>query len=128
MYRHAGIRPGFAGRIRLSDMRSSRQAPTQKRCNVQSRGLTRAVAVCLFLALLPQMARAERVALVGAKIYIDPSTPPIENGVVVVDGRMITAVGPKGRTKIPGGVRVIDCVGATITAGFWNSHVHFTDG
>jgi len=24
------------------------------------------------------------------------------------------------------GARIIDCSGGTVTAGFWNSHVHFT--
>ena len=27
---------------------------------------------------------------------------------------------------MPAGARVLDCAGATVTAGFWNSHVHFT--
>src|SRR5213080_65406 len=27
---------------------------------------------------------------------------------------------------VPAGASVIDCAGGTVTAGFWNSHVHFT--
>ena len=29
--------------------------------------------------------------------------------------------------QIPSDARVIDCTGKTIVAGFWNSHVHFTE-
>src|SRR5439155_20648032 len=28
--------------------------------------------------------------------------------------------------RVPPGARIIDCSGGTVTAGFWNSHVHFT--
>jgi imidazolonepropionase-like amidohydrolase len=39
-------------------------------------------------------------------------------------------VGPSAKVKVPRFVRavtVIDCKGMVITAGFWNSHVHFTE-
>src|SRR5581483_10549262 len=31
----------------------------------------------------------------------------------------------RAAVKIPSGARTIDCAGLTITAGLWNSHVHF---
>ena len=83
--------------------------------------------VCVFVGLAPQTGGAETVALVGAKVYVDPDRPPISDGVVLIDGNVITTAGPKDQTKIPGRARVINCAGATITAGFWNSHVHFSD-
>src|SRR5262249_40539369 len=87
--------------------------------------LRRVFALCVFLGLSRQISRAETVALVGAKIYVDPDRTPISNGVVLVDGALITAVGPQDQTKIPERTRIIDCAGATISAGFWNSHLHF---
>jgi imidazolonepropionase-like amidohydrolase len=44
---------------------------------------------------------------------------------VLVCGGRIAAVGNRAAVQIPGDVETIDCSGLTITAGFWNSHVHF---
>ncbi|MDQ3280243.1 MAG: amidohydrolase family protein [Acidobacteriota bacterium] len=63
------------------------------------------------------------LALTGATIYVDPAAEPIREGVVLIDGEMIAAVGTA--IEIPAGAQTIDCTGRTITAGFWNSHVHF---
>src|SRR5262245_33276650 len=66
-------------------------------------------------------------ALTGARIYPSPSEAAIENGIVLVRDGKIAAVGNSGKIRLPAGVRTIDCSGLTIVAGFWNSHVHFTD-
>ena len=69
------------------------------------------------------------LALTGAKIYPSPSEPAIDNGTVVVHDGQILAVGPASTIKIPRTATVMNCQGLTITAGFWNSHVHvFTPG
>ncbi len=64
------------------------------------------------------------LALVGAKIYLSPTQPPVENGSVLIRDGHILAVGPSGKIKIPRGATVLDCKGLIVTAGFWNSHVH----
>ena len=47
----------------------------------------------------------------------------------VTSNGVITAIGRRSEVSIPGEARsVIDCTGKTIVAGFWNSHVHFTEG
>jgi len=46
---------------------------------------------------------------------------------VVVEGTQIAAVGTSQEIEAPTGARVIDCPGTTLTAGFWNSHVHLTE-
>jgi imidazolonepropionase-like amidohydrolase len=67
---------------------------------------------------------ASDLALVGAQIYLSPTEPPIARGSILIhDGRIIT-VGSSNTVKIPPGTPIIDCVGLTVTAGFWNSHVH----
>jgi imidazolonepropionase-like amidohydrolase len=58
---------------------------------------------------------------VGGTIYVDPFAEPIRNGVVLIEGDTIAAVG----ADVPASANLIDCSGLTITAGFWNSHVHF---
>jgi len=68
-----------------------------------------------------------RLALVGGTIYPEPSQPPITNGVVLIENEKIIEVGEKRKLQIPADVQTIDCTGRTSVAGFWNSHVHFTD-
>ncbi|ABF42492.1 Pro-Hyp dipeptidase [Candidatus Koribacter versatilis Ellin345] len=64
------------------------------------------------------------LALVHAKIYRSPTQPAITDGVILVRGSRIVAVGPGARVKVPIHANVIDCQGRAVTAGFWNSHVH----
>lgn len=76
------------------------------------------------LGLLATNAFAADLALVGAKIYPSPTSPAIEDGVVVVRDGKIAAVGARAKVKVPAGAQVQDLKGAVVTAGFWNSHVH----
>ena len=68
-----------------------------------------------------------QLALVGGTIYSSPTEEPIRNGVILIDGDKIIAVGRRSSVRMPRGINVIDCTGLTITAGFWNSHVHFLE-
>jgi imidazolonepropionase-like amidohydrolase len=65
------------------------------------------------------------VALVGATIYTSPTEEPIEDGIVVIDNGKIAAVGSRTSVDLPQSGQLLNCSGFTITAGFWNSHVHF---
>ena len=68
-----------------------------------------------------------QLALVGGTIYASPTEEPIRNGVILIDGDKIIAVGRRSSVRVRRGINVIDCTGLTITAGFWNSHVHFLE-
>ena len=67
------------------------------------------------------------VALVGGRVVPSPGTPAIVDGVVLIRGGTIRAVGARRDVAVPAGARVLDCTGATVSAGFWNSHVHFIE-
>jgi imidazolonepropionase-like amidohydrolase len=67
------------------------------------------------------------LALVGGRVYLSPKDRPIPNGVVLIRGEKIEAVGKTGIIPIPAGSKVIDCKGLVVTAGFQNSHVHFDE-
>jgi imidazolonepropionase-like amidohydrolase len=67
------------------------------------------------------------IALVGGRVHPAPEADAIADGVVVIERGVTTAVGPRARVHIPAGATVLDCTGATVTAGFWNAHVHFTE-
>jgi imidazolonepropionase-like amidohydrolase len=69
----------------------------------------------------------QRLALVGGQIYPGPYEKPISDGVVLIEDGKITIVGKQGKVHIPSNVETVDCAGRTIVAGFWNSHVHFTE-
>ena len=72
-------------------------------------------------------ANAQTLALVGGKLYASPEAAALDDAVVVATDGVITAIGSRSDVQIPPGVRVIDCTGKTVVAGFWNSHVHFTE-
>src|SRR5215510_13720264 len=87
----------------------------------------------LFLGLLAATAGvcasadAQTLALVGGKVYASPDAAPLEDAVVVATNGVIAAIGSRSDVQLPADARVIDCNGKTIVAGFWNSHVHFTE-
>ena len=86
---------------------------------------------CLLLILgVATSARADdtqALALVGCKAYPSPTAAPLLDAVVLTHGGTITAIARRGEVKVPTDARVIDCAGKTLVAGFWNSHVHFTE-
>lgn len=71
------------------------------------------------------MASAADLALSGGTIYVSPVEEPIREGTVLIAGGKIAAVGTRESVPVPDSVETLDCSGLTITAGFWNSHVHF---
>jgi imidazolonepropionase-like amidohydrolase len=66
----------------------------------------------------------DSLALVGGRIYPGPTEEPTRDGVVLVRGGTIAAVGRRRLVQIPRAAQTLDCSGLTVTAGFWNSHVH----
>jgi len=77
------------------------------------------------LAPLPSTAATRPTAFAGGRVLRSPQDPMIEDGVVLIEDAIITAVGPSGAIHVPKDARTIDCRGQTVTAGFWNCHVHF---
>src|SRR5215207_4558628 len=71
-------------------------------------------------------ANAQTLALVGGKIYASPDAMPLDDAVVVTSNGVIAAIGSRSDVLIPSDARVVDCTGKTVVAGFWNSHVHFS--
>jgi len=78
----------------------------------------------LFAAAAPPSAGASDLALVGANIYPSPDQALIQNGSILIHDGKVQAVGPANSIRIPTGATQIDCKNLTVTAGFWNSHVH----
>ena len=80
------------------------------------------------LAVSPgAVAQAQTLVLKGGSVYGSPEAAPISDSVIVTSAGVITAVGRAGEVQVPPDAEVIDCTGKTVVAGFWNSHVHFTE-
>ena len=87
-----------------------------------------AALLCCVLAVSPGTgAEAQTLVLKGGSVYASPEAAPIADAVIVTSAGVITAVGRAGEVQVPPDAEVIDCTGKTVVAGFWNSHVHFTE-
>lgn len=75
----------------------------------------RTVVLASVLAFVASAAQAEVLALTGGTVHT-VSGPTIANGVVLVDGARITAVG--AGLAVPAGARVVDCTGKHVYPGF----------
>ncbi|WP_158621621.1 amidohydrolase family protein [Corallococcus aberystwythensis] len=74
----------------------------------------------------PRPPAADRYLLTGTRLYVAPDAPPLDDAWVVVSGGRIDAIGSASDAP-PDGIRREDaCSGGVITAGFQNSHLHFT--
>lgn len=71
-------------------------------------------------------ANAQNLVLAGGSVYNSPDAAPLADAVVVTSNGVITAIGSRSEVEIPKDAQTIDCTGKTVVAGFWNSHVHFT--
>ena len=82
------------------------------------------LAFVLLLSSIPSFASDLR--LTHATIYTAPDQPPIKDGAILIHNGKIKAVGSTASVKSPHLTHIVDynCTGKTITAGFWNSHVH----
>lgn len=75
-------------------------------------------------------APAGTIAFVGGTVLTmrNDGQEIIRDGVVIVEGNRIKAVGPRESTPVPGGAFVVDCVGMTISPGFIDAHAHGPHG
>ncbi len=60
-----------------------------------------------------------------AKIYVAPNVPPIDDGTILIHDGLIAAVG--AQIAVPADATIVPCDHCVVTAGFWNTHVHFTE-
>lgn len=86
-------------------------------------GLSAALAV----SCVASPAIATGLVITGATVHPAPGVAPIENAAVLIRDDRIVSVGPAEEVDAGEGATVIDAAGATLLAGFWNSHVHFTE-
>jgi imidazolonepropionase-like amidohydrolase len=70
---------------------------------------------------------AQVKAFTGATIFDGTGAPAVTNGIVIVEGGRVKAIGPAARVQIPAGAQRIDAAGKTIVPGMINAHGHVAD-
>ena len=63
-------------------------------------------------------------ALVGGRLIDGFGGKPIDNGVIVVEGERIVAMGAAAEVDIPAGAEIISTEGMSVLPGLWDMHVH----
>ena len=71
---------------------------------------------------------AGTLALVGGRVIPMRGDEVIEDGVVVVAGNRIAAVGRRGEVTVPAGAKTIDVAGKTVVPGLVDAHWHGSFG
>jgi imidazolonepropionase-like amidohydrolase len=69
-------------------------------------------------------ANAADLALTHVRIYPSPSAAPIPDGTILIHDGRIAAVAAGDAVRVPRDAERIDLHGGSVTAGFWNNHVH----
>jgi imidazolonepropionase-like amidohydrolase len=64
------------------------------------------------------------LALVGGQVIDGYEGPPIRDGVVLIAGERIVAVGPRSEVAVPAGTPVVDTEGMSVLPGLMDMHVH----
>ncbi len=72
--------------------------------------------------------QSDVTAITGARIIDGNGGEPVADGVVVIRGERIEAVGPASTTPVPDGARIIDATGQTALPGLADMHVHLGQG
>jgi imidazolonepropionase-like amidohydrolase len=65
------------------------------------------------------------LAIRDVRIYITPDSDPIEHATVLARTGIIVAAGQN--VAIPQDTNIVECPNCTVTAGFWNSHIHLSE-
>ncbi|MEL7296866.1 MAG: amidohydrolase family protein [Pseudomonadota bacterium] len=79
--------------------------------------------LCAWL-LVPGIALAESLALVGGRLIDGYGHAPIQDSVILVQDNRIVDVGTVGTLSVPDGYRVVSTEGLDVLPGLWEAHAH----
>ena len=77
------------------------------------------------LTAASRMAPAKKLAIVGATLEDSTGAAPVKDSVIVIEGGVITAVGPRGQASIPKDATILDASGKYALPGLWDMHAHY---
>jgi imidazolonepropionase-like amidohydrolase len=76
------------------------------------------------LLLRPGISNAQSIAIVNATVIDGTGAPAKANTAILIQGKKIVAVGPRGQLNIPSDAKVIDATGKYVIPGLIDTNVH----
>jgi imidazolonepropionase-like amidohydrolase len=70
---------------------------------------------------------SQPVVVQGGQVFDGTGGDPMPNGIIVIEGARIKAIGPSHDVAIPPGARLIDARGKSVIPGLIDAHVHYQD-
>lgn len=101
-----------------------RHLSTRRRAAIAASLLLASLLAAPAIDLDAQPAPRPTLAVVGGRVIDGYGGPVIENGVVLVAGDRIVAIGREGELAVPAGVTIVDANGHTVLPGLIDMHVH----
>lgn len=77
------------------------------------------------LSATSRTAAPKKLAIVGATLEDSTGAAPVKDSVILIEGGVITAAGPRSQTKIPKDATVLDASGKFAVPGLWDMHAHY---
>jgi imidazolonepropionase-like amidohydrolase len=77
-------------------------------------------------AAIGAQAQQQAIVIQGGTLIDGNGGAPVPNSVVVIQGNQITAAGPAGQVRAPGGARVINAAGKYVLPGLWDSQASYS--
>lgn len=79
----------------------------------------------LLMLFLGASANGQTLAVEVGKVYASPEAKPLSGATILIRDGKIAAIGR--RVAVPKDVNILRCPQCSAFAGFWNTHVHFTE-
>ena len=80
--------------------------------------------VVLVTATVATARKPGPVLFEGARVIVDASRPPIENGALLVENGRVVKIGPAGSVALPRGATRVALAGKTIMPAIVDAHIH----
>ncbi|ADW70803.1 amidohydrolase family protein [Granulicella tundricola] len=77
------------------------------------------------LSASARMRPAKVLVITGATLEDSTGVAAVKDSVIVMSDGVITAVGSKGKIKVPRGATVLDARGKFAVPGLWDAHAHY---
>ncbi|MDX1499673.1 MAG: hypothetical protein R3176_07245, partial [Woeseiaceae bacterium] len=88
-------------------------------------GIDRIALASLILGMFPVLAAGATLVIEGGTLIDGNGGAPVEDALIVIDGKHIKAVGRKGQVRYPRNAQVLDADGKYILPGLHDSHCHY---